>query len=57
MFRKYASAEIIAHSGQHTGRTAGKKTLGSFDYEPRDDHKYLYVAVRACTARRCGSRE
>lgn len=50
MFRKYASAEIIAHSGQHTGRTAGKKTLGSFDYEPRDDHKYLYVAVRACTA-------
>lgn len=50
MFRKYASAEIIAHSGQHTGRTAGKRTLGSFDYEPRDDHKYLYVAVRACTA-------
>ena len=50
MFRKYASAEIIAHSEQHTGRTAGKKTLGSFDYEPRDDHKYLYVAVRACTA-------
>lgn len=50
MFRKYASAEIIAHSGQHVGRTAGKKTLGSFDYEPRDDHKYLYVAVRACTA-------
>lgn len=50
MFTKYASAELLGHSGKVKGKIAGKSRLGSFDYEPRTDHKYLYVAARACTA-------
>ena len=50
MFTKYASATITAHSGSPKGKTAGMKTCGSFEYEPRTDHRYLYVAARACTA-------
>ena len=48
MFRKYASAKVT-RVYDHLRRTAGKKISG-FDYEPRADGDYLYVAVRACTA-------
>ena len=48
MFVKFANAKVI-DVYDHRGRVAGKK-LSSFDYEPRKDGKYLYAAVRACTA-------
>ena len=49
---KYAKGTVSGyHAHCSQGRTAATKTLGSFEYEPRNDgHKYLYVAVRACTA-------
>lgn len=48
MFVKFANAKVIGVY-DHRSRTAGKK-LSSFDYEPRKDGRYLYAAVRACTA-------
>ena len=47
MFRKFASAKVTRMQSVHR-RTASRKISG-FDYEPRDDGNYLYVAVRACT--------
>lgn len=49
MFFKYADAKVLDLSNDKV-RTAGLKRLGSFDYEPRTDHKFLYVSARACTA-------
>ena len=47
MFFKTSNAKVTGiHSSR--GRTAGR-VLSGFDYEPRDG-KFLYVAVRACTA-------
>lgn len=48
MFVKFANAKVL-DVYDHRSRTAAKK-LSSFDYEPRSDGKYLYAAVRACTA-------
>lgn len=56
MFVKFSSAKVMdfhASEPRRRGvRTAsGSRKLGSFEYAPRDDgHKYMYVAVRACTA-------
>jgi len=48
MFMKFATAKVTKVYDQKS-RTAGTK-LSGFDYEPRTDGKYLYAAVRACTA-------
>lgn len=52
MFTKYATAQILNFADSGKVKTAGKKQkLSGFEYEPRNDgHKYMYVAVRACTA-------
>lgn len=52
MFTKYATAQILSFADNSKVKTAGKKQkLSGFEYEPRNDgHKYMYVAVRACTA-------
>ena len=52
MFRKYAKAQILSFADNSKIKTAGKtQKLSGFEYEPRNDgHKYMYVAVRACTA-------
>lgn len=48
MFYKTSSAKITAFD-DGSRRTAGKtRSLGSFEYEPRDG--FLYVSVRACSA-------
>lgn len=48
MFTKFAKAEVV-RVFKPEERTASTK-LSGFDYEPRTDGKYLYAAVRACTA-------
>ena len=56
MFVKFSSAKVMDfHASEPRGRgvrtASGSRRLGSFEYAPRDDgHKYMYVAVRACTA-------
>lgn len=52
MMIRNSSAKVLACSkADGDGRCASTRRLGSFEYEPRSDgHKYLYVAVRACTA-------
>lgn len=54
MFVKFSKASIIDHSAKRRTRTAkvatDSKKCGSFEYTPNTDGKYLYAAVRACTA-------
>ena len=51
MFTKYADCQIRNFDlCSPKKKTAGKRKVGSFEYQPRTDGKYLYVAVRACTA-------
>lgn len=57
MFIKFASVSVTDFQTCSVRPVAGVKTaggkrrLGSFEYEPRNDgHKYLYVSVRACTS-------
>lgn len=49
MFRKYADCHIEGFCRPSVGRTASAHHVGSFDYTPNTDGRYLYVAVRACT--------
>lgn len=48
MFSKTATAKVTKVHGIGAGKTASKKISG-FDYEPREDGRYLYVSARACT--------
>ena len=50
MFVKTSSAKVVGFSQKANARTAGKRSVGSFEYEPNTDGNYLYVAARACTA-------
>lgn len=50
MFVKTSSAKVVGFSQKTNARTAGKRSVGSFEYTPNTDGNYLYVAARACTA-------
>lgn len=50
MFVKTSSAKVVGFSQKANARTAGRRCVGSFEYEPNTDGNYLYVAARACTA-------
>lgn len=50
MFFKTATCKMEGFGHYSRGRTASTERVGSFEFEGNDDGKYLYVALRACTA-------